>query len=135
MKQIKTLFVLLFIALSPTLMGQNTHVHNAYPENNEHKGTSRLSIGLGHTHVSEGKIEGKTEWLALPSWSLNFDYWIGNKWAIGLQNDIILESFLIENDDNEIIERSYPIASVPVFLYKPGKRLIVLAGVGAEFTH
>jgi hypothetical protein len=46
-----------------------------------------------------------------------------------------LESFFIENDDNELLERSYPVASVPVILYKPGKRLILIGGVGAEFTH
>jgi hypothetical protein len=102
---------------------------------NEHKGTSRLTLGLGHTHVSEGKIDGKTEWLALPSWAINFDYWFSNKWAVGLQNDIILESFFIENGDNELLERSYPIASVPVILYKAGNRLTLIAGIGAEFTH
>jgi hypothetical protein len=89
---------------------------------------------LGHTHVSEGKIDGKTEWLALPSWTLNYDYWISDKLAIGLQNDIILESFFIEHGNEELLERSYPIASVPVVLYKASNRLIVVAGVGAEFT-
>lgn len=135
MKQITTFFILLCITISSSIMGQNMHDHKAYSKNNEHKGTSRLTAGLGHTHISEGKIEGKTEWLALPSWSLNFDYWIANKWAIGLQNDVILESFFIENDDNELLERSFPVASVPVILYKPGKRLILIGGVGAEFTH
>jgi hypothetical protein len=32
------------------------------------------------------------------------------------------------------LERSYPFASVPVLLFKPGKRLILIAGVGAEFA-
>jgi hypothetical protein len=50
--------------------------------NKENEGASRLSIGLGHAHVSEGKIDGDTKWLALPSWSLNYDYWLSNKLAI-----------------------------------------------------
>ena len=107
-------------------------------ESEEHssigKGSSRLTIGLGHTHVSEGKVDGKTEWLALPSWTLNYDYWFSEKVAIGLQNDIILESFFIEHGNEELLERSYPIASVPVVLYKPNERLTVVAGIGAEFT-
>ena len=37
----------------------------------------------------------------MPSWSLNFDYWISNKWAIGVQNDLILESFIIEDHEGE----------------------------------
>ncbi len=127
-------FILIFSLVSFSLLGQHKESGN-YSINFEHKGTSRLTLGLGHTHLSEGKIEGKTEWLALPSWTLNYDYWFANKWAIGLQNDLILESFFIEDGNNELLERSYPIASVPVLLYKPGKGLIFLAGVGAEFTH
>jgi hypothetical protein len=97
-------------------------------------GASRLTIRLGHKHVSAGKIDGDTKWLALPSWSLNYDYWLSNKFAIGIQNDLILESFIIEHGDQELLERSYPITSVPVLLFKPGERLFLIAGVGAEFA-
>jgi hypothetical protein len=38
------------------------------------KGSHRLTFGLGHTHVSRGKIDGDTKWLALASWSFNYDY-------------------------------------------------------------
>ena len=113
---------------------QTLDIHDDLVHGNEHKGTSRLTLGLGHTHISEGKIDGKTEWLALPSWALNFDYWISNTIGIGIQNDIILESFIIEHGNQELLERSYPIASVPVIIYKPGNRLMLVAGVGAEFT-
>jgi hypothetical protein len=98
------------------------------------KGSSRLTLGLGHTHVSEGKVDGKTQWLAMPSWSLNYDYWLSEKWAIGLQNDLILESFIIEDDKQELIERSYPLAVVPVAIFKPEKHLSLLGGIGAEFS-
>lgn len=104
-------------------------------EHHEQKGAHRLTLGLGHTHVSEGKIDGDTKWLALASWSFNYDYWLSNKWAIGLQNDLVLESFKIEHGSQEILERSYPLAIVPVALYKPGKRLSIIGGVGTEFAH
>jgi hypothetical protein len=98
------------------------------------KGASRLTLGLGHTHVAEGEVDGKTKWLPLASWSLNYDYWFSNKWAIGLQSDIILESFVIKNKEEELIERSYPISLVPVAIYKAGEHLSIFAGVGAEFA-
>lgn len=98
------------------------------------KGTSRLTLGLGHTHVSQGKVDGETKWLALPSWSFNYDYRITEKWAIGLQGDLVLESFVIENNEEELIERKYPLAIVPVAIYKPGKHFSFLGGVGAEFS-
>jgi len=109
-----------------SLTNKQSHIGN--------EGASRLTIGLGHTHVSEGKIDGDTKWLALPSWSLNYDYWLSNKLAIGIQNDLILESFIIEHGNQELLERSYPIASVPVLLFKSGKRIVLIAGIGAEFA-
>ena len=112
----------------------NTHEVGKAAEHHGMKGSSRLTLGLGHTHVSEGKVDGHTEWLPMASWSLNFDYWLSNKWAIGLQNDLILEKFLIEDHEHEIIERKYPWAVVPVVIFKPGKHISFLGGVGAEFS-
>src|ERR1700741_455005 len=55
------------------------------------KGTHRITIGLGHTHLAKGKnIDGEKVWMTVPSWSFNYDYWIANKWAIGLQTDLVI---------------------------------------------
>ena len=127
----------LFIFFTLLMYVKGHAQNNNFSSNQEHRGSksaNRLTIGLGHTHVSEGKVDVETKWLALASWSLNYDYWLSDKLAVGLQNDIILESFIIEHGAKELLKRSYPIASVPVLLFKPGKRLMLIAGVGAEFT-
>lgn len=98
------------------------------------KGTNRLSLGLGHTLISEGKIDGKNQWLAAPSWSLDFDHWFSNRFALGLQTDIITESFIVEDHEQEKVERSYPILLVPVGYYKAGKHLNLFGGVGVEYS-
>lgn len=98
------------------------------------QGTHRITLGLGHTSVSEGKIDDKTEWLSMPSWSLNYDYWISEKFSVGLQNDLIVESFKITDHEEEEIERHYPLTTVPVILYKPWNNFSFLGGVGAEFS-
>lgn len=98
------------------------------------KGNHRLTLGLGHTHLSQGKnIEGKTVWLSEPSWSLNYDYWISNKWAIGLQTDLVIEKFIVENEDGEDLEREKPFAVVPVGIFKPFKHFSFIGGAGIEF--
>lgn len=94
----------------------------------------RISFGLGHTHVSEGKIANKTEWLTLASFSLNYDYWLTDRWAIGLQSDLVLEEFFIESDNGEEIERSHPVTLVPVSLLKAGNHLACIGGIGVEIT-
>lgn len=124
-------FYLILLLSNIISYSQNGEHH----ENHDLKGSHRVTLGLGHTHVSEGEVNGKTKWLALASWSINYDYWISNKWAIGLQNDIVLESYKIEHGDQEILERSYPVAIVPVAIYKPAKRLSLIAGVGTEIAN
>ena len=69
-----------------------------------------------------------------PSWSLNYDFWLADRWAIGLQNDVIIESFVIEHDGVEKLERSYPVTTVPAVLYRPLEFLILVGGVGAEIA-
>jgi hypothetical protein len=99
------------------------------------KGSHRLTLGLGHAHTSQGEVDGETQWLALPSWSLNYDYWFSDRWAAGLQNDLILESFFIIHGDDEELERTKPLAVVPVALFKASEHFTLLGGVGVEFAH
>lgn len=127
------LTVLLSLALSVSMAQDHEAGHKA-SEHHGMKGSHRLTLGLGHTSISKGQVQGKTQWLATASWSLNYDYWLSNKWAIGLQNDIILESFVIEDHHEELIERSYPLSVIPVAIYKPGKHFSFIGGVGAEFS-
>jgi hypothetical protein len=91
-------FFMSFFLICFSGLAQESHEsieHQSHESNN--KGLNRITVGLGHTHISEGKIDGDTEWLTLASWSLNYDHWFSDKWAIGLQNDIVLESFIIEH--------------------------------------
>jgi hypothetical protein len=121
MKSAKLIFLLSLMFANQSAHAQ--HEANKMEMHHVMKGAHQLTLGLGHTHISEGKVDDKTQWLALPSWSLNYEYWVSDKWAIGLQNDLIMESFIIENDNEELIERSYPVTVVPVAIFKPGKHL------------
>ena len=91
-------------------------------------------MGIGHVHVSQGKIDGKNEWLVAPTWAIDYDYWISDRWALGLHNDILVESFTISHKGDELIERNYPISVIPVVIWKPFKRLSFVGGVGGEFS-
>ncbi len=113
---------------------EKTDNNHSVEEHDGMKASHRLTLGLGHMHVSEGIKNGKREWLIIPSWSLNYDYWLKDNLGIGLQSDLILETFIIEDDEQELIERSRPISLVPVVIYKPFKRLAFIGGIGGEFT-
>lgn len=100
------------------------------------------SIGLilSHTQISQGiQSNGNRKWLSLPSWGINYNYKFSQKWAIGLHNDIVVEDFAVEqhlkNSGEEVLERSYPIASAVMMSYKPGTSFSYLFGAGGEFAH
>jgi hypothetical protein len=89
---------------------------------------------LGHTHVFQGRLPGEPDFRILASWALSYDYWLTDRWAIGLQNDMIVEEFVIEHGGDEILERNRPIAVIPSVLYKPLEWLTLIAGLGREFA-
>lgn len=72
----KTFILLTALVFSLGYSQQEPSPHDASATEQTHgmKGSTRFTFGLGHTHVSEGKIDGDTKWLVIPSFSFNFDY-------------------------------------------------------------
>ena len=89
---------------------------------------------LSHTMIKDGIRDGKTEWIAFPSFAFDYNYVFSPKWRIGLHNDLIFEDFIVENKEGNELERSEPFASVLVGGFKPGKHFTFEAGMGYEFA-
>ena len=64
------------------------------------------------------------------------DRGIGERWAIGLHTDIVVEKYKVEKNfgNKEVIERSYPIAPALMGLYKAGKHWSFSLGIGGDFS-
>lgn len=124
-----TLPVMVILMAAPVVYGQTE-------EKESMKHTHRLMLALCHTHFRQGVQDGNTQWLTVPAWSLNYDYWLGNKWAIGLHNDLIMGKFEVKADvgHEETLVRSYPMASAIVGIFKPTRHSAFLLGIGEEFA-
>lgn len=100
----------------------------------------QIGISINHVHVFEGIDDnGNKEVLALPAWGIDYTYHISQKWAIGLHTDFIIEKFKVEKDlesgeEDETIERSYPIAPALMGIYKLNEHWSFLLGMGGEFA-
>lgn len=74
MKRTFILLTALVFSLGYSQQEPSHHDASATEQTHDMKGSTRFTFGLGHTHVSEGKIDGNTKWLVIPSFSFNFDY-------------------------------------------------------------
>ena len=118
----------------------NTFIQaNAQESHHTKKEFSRhhsLSLLLGHTQTAQGSEDGKKKWLAMPSWALEYNYHLSRRWNIGLHNDIVIESFKVEdhNTHQAVIERTRPISSLVVASYKIREAISLELGAGAEYA-
>lgn len=92
----------------------------------------RVSAVMSHTMIPTETAEGATT-LFIPSWGLDLEYWFNEHWAIGLHNDLELETFEVERNNNEFIRRQFPVVVTADALWMPTKRWVLLAGPGLEF--
>ena len=104
------------------------------PSEEVFKPNHSIALLLGHTHLRQGEVDGEKKWLALPNFGLDYNYYFTEKWSIGFHNDIVIENFKVEDENDEIIERTRPIASLLMGGYKPGKHFTFEAGLGGEFA-
>ena len=149
----KRILLLLFVITATAGFAQESEKHQEHSEETLHEHAQdegqhgehhnfkhSIALMLGHTHISEGRdAAGDNKWLAVPSFALDYNYLINDKWSVGLHNDIIIESFIVERHlssggEQEILEREYPIASLVMIGYKFSNHFTFNAGAGGEFA-
>lgn len=95
-----------------------------------------LSLLLSHTHILNGLENGGIRGINRPSWMLAYNYSLSKRWALGLHGDIIVETFEVEahgsGEEEELLEREYPVSLVGVASYKLIDHLAVQVGGGFE---
>lgn len=95
----------------------------------------KVLMSLSHTHVPAGvDVDGKKNWITLPSVGLDYDFRITERWGIGLHTDMVVENFKYESEESAVYERSRPIALVLVGSHRFGEHLMLIAGGGIELA-
>jgi hypothetical protein len=97
---------------------------------------NKLNLAIGHAHPTQwvDANTGEKQKKILPAWALDYDYFISEKWLIGFHTDIVVESFEIENFENKIIKRNYPLTGTLVLSRKITEELGVQLGTGLEYA-
>lgn len=130
------------------LFAQEHEAHEQHQENSKHSHKHSqehphhrhlISVEIGHSHASDGIRRGERGWITLPSWAINYNYLLADKWILGLHTDIIIENFEVKalhsgHDESGVIERTRPVSVVGVVAYKPIHRLAIITGAGFEYA-
>lgn len=109
-------------------------------EHHPFKPTHSISLAIGHTRVFGGlDADGNLKALVLPMWGIDYNFQFAPKWSVGLHTDIILETFFVEKNlegggEEEVVERSKPIAPALMGFFKPTHHWSFGLGVGGEFA-
>lgn len=104
------------------------------------EGRHEIGLLVCHSAVSQGiNADGDRSWLVLPSWGLNYNYWLNERWAIGLHTDLISETFRVtedlkEGEEKPVIERTRPVAPAVMLSYRPHEHWSFILGMGEEFA-
>lgn len=123
----------LFLMLSTKGMAQENE--NTSIENEEELHHNSISFFMKHSYVGLGVRDGNRNWLIAPSWGIDYNYIFNENWSIGLHTDIIAEEFIVEREGNEddFLERDFPVATVIVGSYKISERFGFALGGGMEW--
>jgi hypothetical protein len=128
MKKLLCLLLILIGAINVTFAQEKEK------EEKGNKGSQQLSFMLSHSFIGEGIVNGSKKSISAPSFGLDYNYWVHDKWALGIHTDLITESFKIEDNGGIIMDRSTPFAVVPAISFKPKNHSIFVLGTGKEFA-
>ena len=71
--------------------------------------------------------------LVVPTLGIDYEFWINHKFAISVQNDFELSSYVIETHDGEEVDREFAYLVAATFVYEPIANLSLFLGPGYEF--
>jgi len=108
---------LIFVLISGTLPGQS---HHDKGHDNHGFNHFRVALNLAHAFIPSA-TDLEENFVIIPVWGLDIQYWFNEHWALGLKNDIEIAKYTLQGGDgsydNELRENPL-IISLPVY-YSP----------------
>jgi hypothetical protein len=94
----------------------------------------KVSVVFGDAvvHGVHNSHTGKEQYELVPSFGIDYEYWLSHKWAIATYNEIVFSNIIVEHDEEEYIERETALLFSGVLVFEPLKRFTVFAGTGVE---
>ena len=130
MKKLTLIFLSILMLSYIAMPSQAQQVHSSKIE--EVVLRHEIDGSIGNTHVPEGGKRNTSATLILPNVGINYKYWFDNHFAIGLYNNIVVQTFVINSDSHQDLEREYPVIISAVGVFRVWKGLTLFTGPGVE---
>lgn len=99
------------------------------------EGRHEVVLAIGHGNISRGlDASGDRQWTVVPTWALNYNFWLSAHWALGLHTDFVSETYAVEEFDKKTLERTRPVAPALMATYRPHQHWSFVLGGGIEFA-
>ncbi|PZX48528.1 hypothetical protein [Algoriphagus chordae] len=137
MQKFKFFIIAISLGLSSSLcFAQEEKVNAESEEPKESEGKHTIAFFIGHARIGQGTdSEGKRQFNMVPSVSIDYNYWISTRFALGIHTDFLNENFYVESEeDGAPIERERPIAPALMGTYMLGEHWSFGLGFGGEFA-
>lgn len=137
MKKKQAILIMFLFSLAVNLNAQDPH-HDDEQHGDDHAfSPHRLSLLTGYGLIS-GAIDenGDAVPKIIPVIGLDYDYWFNHKIGLGLQNDLELISYAVQDDNQDYLVRNNAFVISLVFIYEPVNNWALFVGPGYEIeTH
>jgi hypothetical protein len=91
----------------------------------------RGAIMMANSHVPSATQGGK-EVIIIPMWGFDVFYSFHKRWSIGIQTDVKLQSFEVEDENQLALSRSFPVSLALIGQYRAFKHVSFYLGPGIE---
>ncbi len=129
---LKIIYGFLILTYSTGFAQENENSHEGEPDSHDFK-HNRVAVILGHGHVFGAVKTDGANLITIPTWGIDYQYWINQKFGVGLKGDIEIMEYVVETEEEIQLTRTNPFIISTVFLYNPFTRGYFLMGPGIEF--
>ena len=125
------LFVISILLICLKGVAQDEKAHSSMPHHEIPNW--KLGFSMLHAYLPAGSHEEQNKSLfVVPAIGLELFYTINPRWGIIWTNEVTMQSYLVNNEKEDNLEREFPVVSAIVANYHIGKRFYINAGPGIE---
>jgi hypothetical protein len=107
--------------------------HKSEPAHNMKRHKVGVFLGNAIIHGVQNSITGQEQYILAPTFGIDYEYWINNKWAIGTYNEMAHVDIEVETQEHEeFIKRENTMLFSAVAVFEPFHHFGIFAGTGVE---